>query len=842
MKRITLLDGLGKTIRNTIEDSSSTIFTKVDTQYDGVGRISQVSLPYTGSAASYWSQTQYDGLGRVTKQIPADGSASANNTSFTYSGNTVIKTDNAGNQVKQIVDGMGRRIEVDEPDPTNGNSLTLVTTYLYDPLGNNTQITQGAQTRTFVFDGLSRKTSETTPEAGTVNYVYNSYSLLSTRTDARGVVTTNTYDPSLNRLSQIVYTTTGTTAQATPSVNYTYGTSTASYNNGRLITMTDGVGSENYSYDLLGRRTQLQKVVNNVTYTVGYTYNLDSGIATMTYPSGRVVKRNYDTVGRPQSVQNNATSTNYASGMTYNADNELTGLTFGNGVVESISYTAQRYQLNSIGYTNSGTTLFGVTYGYTQNGGNTGQITSITDSVDAGRTVNYTFDALHRLSTAVTNGSTNYPKWGLSWTYDRYGNRTAQTVTAGSAFSGSPTVSASTNRITALGSASFTYDSSGNLTQDDLYNYVYDAENRMVQLQQLSGTVIATYSFDGNSLRVIKVQPAAPSPNRVYSIYDGTDLISEFSDTSTTTYTSGTTPQQAPADSISLMLYQFSDQLTTRMSADNFASNASYEGHYPFGETWYDTGMAYPSVTKKFTSYNRDVESTTGFLDYAVFRQHSARLGRFHMADPIRGKTSNPQSLNRYSYGFGDPINNIDPKGLTNFKVYIPPDWPCDPDSVVCGCDPFGPFGTGFTPSVPGDDDSGGGCTLGGGGGSGIQSPPHECQIKPVPSDPSIHICRGTKWTAGLGFVGPGLVKGSGKVTKLQISAEGHGEIDGDEAVTQTTGPATNYGLGNNWVVPYQFVKPGKKGNSAFIMWHYSYSCEGTDYNLSVLATVMYCE
>jgi hypothetical protein len=142
---------------------------------------------------------------------------------------------------------------------------------------------------------------------------------------------------------------------------------------------------------------------------------------------------------------------------------------------------------------------------------------------------------------------------------------------------------------------------------------------------------------------------------------------------------------------------------------------------------------------------------------------------------PPRLRSSNPQSLNRYSYGFGDPINNIDPKGLTNFKVYIPPDWPCDPNSVVCGCDPFGPFGTGFTPSVPGDDDSGGGCTLGGGGGSGIQSPPHECQIKPVPSDPSIHICRGTKWTAGLGFVGPGLVKGSGKVTKLQISAEGHG-------------------------------------------------------------------
>jgi RHS repeat-associated protein len=339
-------------------------------------------------------------------------------------------------------------------------------------------------------------------------------------------------------------------------------------------------------------------------------------------------------------------------------------------------------------------------YGYTQNSGNNGQITSITDSMDSGRTVNYTFDSLHRLSTAVTTGSTNYPKWGLSWTYDRYGNRTSQTVTAGSAFSGSPTVDPNTNRISALGTASFSYDLSGNLTQDDLYKYVYDAESRLVQLQQLSGTVIATYSLDGNGLRVIKVQPSAPSPNRTYSIYDGSDLISEFSDNSTTTYTAGTTPAQAPADSVSLLLYHFGDHLTTRMTADNFASNASYEGHYPFGETWYDTGMAYPSVTKKFTSYNKDAEATTAFLNYAVFREHSARLGRFHMADPVHGKRSNPQSLNRFSYGLSDPINNVDPKGLFNVKVEIPCDWPCDPTSMSCGCDPFDsdPFGFGFAP------------------------------------------------------------------------------------------------------------------------------------------------
>ena len=75
------------------------------------------------------------------------------------------------------------------------------------------------------------------------------------RTDARGVITTCRYDP-LNRLQQISYNVGATGVAATPVVNFTYGTSAAQKNNGRLLTMTDGVGSETYSYDILGRMTQ----------------------------------------------------------------------------------------------------------------------------------------------------------------------------------------------------------------------------------------------------------------------------------------------------------------------------------------------------------------------------------------------------------------------------------------------------------------------------------------------------------------------------------------------------------------------------------------------------------
>jgi hypothetical protein len=44
--------------------------------------------------------------------------------------------------------------------------------------------------------------------------------------------------------------------------------------------------------------TQVQKKIYNVTYTTGYTHNLAGEAATMTYPSGRVVKNEYDAIGR----------------------------------------------------------------------------------------------------------------------------------------------------------------------------------------------------------------------------------------------------------------------------------------------------------------------------------------------------------------------------------------------------------------------------------------------------------------------------------------------------------------------------------------------------------------
>ncbi len=349
------------------------------------------------------------------------------------------------------------------------------------------------------------------------------------------------------------------------------------------------------------------------------------------------------------------------SGFTYNHAGQVTGFSYLNGISASFGYSADRLQLSSVAYTQSSTNLLSLSYNYDQDSGsgvkNNGQIAGISDNVQSGRSATYTYDARKRLATAGTSGSTGYPQWGLSWTYDDYGNRTAQSVTAGSGPSNSVSVSTSTNQITAMGGYTFYYDANGNLTQDDLYKYKYDAENRLVEVKNLSDTLIATYAFDGHSLRTIKVVGAG----RTWYLHAGTELIAEFEDAASATYSTPTNPGGAGSDSGALFLYQHGDHLTGRLTTDQQGNVSNEQGHYPYGESWYATGTADPSVERKFTSYLKDAEVSTGRLNYAVFRQHSARVGRFLRPDPLLGR--GPQNLNRYAYVGGDPISRRDSTG-----------------------------------------------------------------------------------------------------------------------------------------------------------------------------------
>ncbi len=167
----------------------------------------------------------------------------------------------------------------------------------------------------------------------------------------------------------------------------------------------------------------------------------------------------------------------------------------------------------------------------------------------------------------------------------------------------------------------------------------------------------ATYSYDGNGLRVKKV---SGSTTTVY-IFSGSKVIAEYDNSA-----APGSPSREYIYSGSVLLakieagattYFHSDHLSNRVLSDSAGNVLGQRGHYPFGETWYEAG----TTTKiKFTTYERDSESTN---DYAMARTYINRFGRFSSADPLAGVLADPQSLNRYTYVLNDPCSLTDPLG-----------------------------------------------------------------------------------------------------------------------------------------------------------------------------------
>jgi RHS repeat-associated protein len=675
------LDNFGRTIKTTTADKNATAYSISETQYDPLGRAYFSYNPHN-STRQYKVEQDFDALGRNTKTILQDGSL----ITTSYVKNTVTTTDPAGSQRKLQYDGFGRLVAVFEPDVANSNQLTQQTSYAYSVLDAVTTVTQGVQTRTKQYDDIGRVTSMTTSEAGTVSYQYNNFGLVTQKTDARNVQTNYSYD-SRNRLTGLSYTIpNGSGVAAMPNVCQLSGETQPSHNVcfyydeggsaanafGRLTHIQDATGTESYTFDpKLPRTTQVQKVLGGATYTIKYGYNFAGELTSITYPSNRVVQQTFDGIGRASLLADGSSGNHFQDSFTYDPAFHATAFNYGNGVAASLAYSADRMQLQTLTYAKSGSSLFGLTYAYGTSGSNNGQIAGITDSVDAGRTGTYLYDALGRLTQAYTAGSAKYPKWDLKFAYDRYGNRLSQTVQSdtspnlqppppGNSLSFANPGGAQTNR-----QDNMCFDASGNLLTETPANpcppsapmYTYDGENRLVDYV----SALPTYVYDGNGLRVKKCLPNCTSPtsSTIY-IFSGSRVIAEYDNgaavgSPSREYIHSRSGLLAKIDSSGTKYYH-QDHLSNRLITDSNGNALAQLGHYPFGESWYNTA----NDKLVFTTYERDSESSN---DYALARYNINRYGRFNSPDSLGGSLANPQSSNRYTYSLNGPTNLIDPSG-----------------------------------------------------------------------------------------------------------------------------------------------------------------------------------
>ncbi len=613
-------------------------------------------------------ETRYDGLGRVTKVIPPDGSVGANYTEYRYGWSSaywmggglgyvaVAQTgvfDATGRGRVEVRDLLGGLVEVRENPNRADLTSSVITTWrvAMDPDVLNRGetrngrpvlyvkwldrvITQGSQTRTLRSDHLGRLVSETHPENGATTYLWDDGGRRLQKTDARGVTATTTWDV-LDRPLAVDY------SDATPDVTYAY--DLGAYGIGRLYSVSNAHATSVYSYDAMGRVVREEQTIGGLNFSLQTAFNL-AGQATATIlPNGTVITRHYNAVGQLEAITSDWVDAQHpavlAGSFTYDASGALESVEYGNGTRSTRSYNSggQLKRLRHGTLANPGS-LMDYEYNYQETVANNGLIHGIIDWRDRSRDVSYTYDDFWRLAMAQTAGS----HWGLAWTYDRYGNRTAQAVTKGTAPAQTLAVSAATNRVTG-----WTYDAAGNTTSDGLHTYAYDAENRIRELD--GGT--AVYSYDGQGRRVMKVtatetvryllgvgeHSSVVGWKKLY-VYLGREKLVEYS---------GGTTWFFHADHLG------SPKVKTALDG----SEAERWEYYPYGETWLPGA---PGDQHRYTGHVRDAESGN---DFAGARDYSSSRGRWLAVDPVLGDLANPQRLNRYAYAVNDPVNFLDPDG-----------------------------------------------------------------------------------------------------------------------------------------------------------------------------------
>jgi len=142
-----------------------------------------------------------------------------------------------------------------------------------------------------------------------------------------------------------------------------------------------------------------------------------------------------------------------------------------------------------------------VSYGYSDplNNKNAGHVFQITNNLNSSRTQAFNYDQLNRIISAGTSATTGSYCWGYQYSYDSWGNLTAQNGWTPTYNACSQAILASINADASNHVSAFAYDASGNATSDDLYSYSWDAES---ELKTAAGV---NYLYDGDGRRVEKV-------------------------------------------------------------------------------------------------------------------------------------------------------------------------------------------------------------------------------------------------------------------------------------------------------------------------------------------------
>jgi len=348
----------------------------------------------------------------------------------------------------------------------------------------------------------------------------------------------------------------------------------------------------------------------------------------------------------------------------------------------------------------------------------------------------YQYDKLYQLKAVDYNDGTT-----ASYEYDKMGNRTRVMENQFETLYDSNAL----NQYTNVGGAIYTYDKNGNLTSDGTYIYIYDCENRLIEVLDDGGeNTVAEYKYDFAGRRVIKSVGAVDSNY----CYDGDRIIVEYNNVSSPAlarrfYYGPGIDEPICMQRLGNVYYYHFDGLGNVIALNDSSGNIVEKYSYDvFGKPTIrgpsnelrDTS----SVGNRFMFTGREFDYETGNYYYRA-RYYKPSIGRFLQPDPvimfmqyasvqqqihgnIPGKYIAPNALKRfmhkdpigrflamnsyigvlganhlgvglelnlYTYCYSNPLKYIDPYGLIGYDPY--PNVADPSDSTPFTGNPFPP-------------------------------------------------------------------------------------------------------------------------------------------------------
>ncbi|WP_446717965.1 papain fold toxin domain-containing protein [Crocosphaera sp. Alani8] len=389
--------------------------------------------------------------------------------------------------------------------------------------------------------------------------------------------------------------------------------------------------------------------------TLEYSYDLAGNRTSVTTPSGTVYYT-FDEWNRLKTVTD---ADNHQTIYVYDGVSNLIETTFSNGVIETRNYDELNRLIkleNKLGEQ--------VISGYEYTLDKVGDRLKVEEA--DGRIVEYEYDDLYRLIEEIITDSSDTVNDGrvIGYTYDAVGNR----LTKVDSIEGTTTYVYNANDWLLTETKDngevkeYEYDNNGNTiktiegTAETLYEW--DKENRLVSVTLSDGTEI-NYEYDVNNIRTSQEANGVRTDylvdsNQAYaqvleeyvdgelevSYVYGLDLISQERNDETTFY-------QVDGLGSARVLTNENGLVISSYDYDAFGnlinSNSNIDNNYLFAGEQFDDDLGEYYLRQRY--YNQEV-------------------GRFTRRDTYEGRISEPITLHKYLYGNANPVVYVDSTGL----------------------------------------------------------------------------------------------------------------------------------------------------------------------------------